>query len=329
VTETLLELRDLVVRFDTASGVVHAVNGVSFDIRPSEVLGIVGESGSGKSVTAMSLLDLLAKPPARIPSGQVWFGGRDLLSLSESQLRRVRGKEISMIFQDPSSALNPVLTVGHQLDEVLEEHTDLDGAARRKRGMELLEMVEIPAAGQRIDQYPHEFSGGMRQRIMIAMALACSPRLLIADEPTTALDVTTQLQILHLLDSLRRDLQMSILMITHDVGVVARIADRVIVMYAGTVLESGDVATILESPVHPYTEALTQAVPSVHKDRSHTLRTIPGRPPNMLQPLARCAFYDRCSYRSDSRCGSEVPQLTEVAPEHLVASFCDVGGGAA
>ncbi len=329
MTENLLELRDLVVRFDTDSGVVHAVNGVSFDIGASEVLGVVGESGSGKSVTAMSLLDLLPKPPARIESGQVLFGGRDLLSLPEGQLRRVRGKEISMIFQDPTSALNPVLTVGHQLDEVLKEHTELDGAARRQRAIELLDMVEISAAGQRVGQYPHEFSGGMRQRVMIAMALACTPKLLIADEPTTALDVTTQLQILRLLDSLRRDLQMAILMITHDVGVVARIADRVIVMYAGTVLESGSVATILENPVHPYTEALTQAVPSVHKDRSHTLRTIPGRPPNMLQPLARCAFFDRCSYRSDSRCASEIPPLTEVAPEHLVASFCDVGRGAA
>lgn len=329
MTDNLLELRDLVVRFDTDSGVVHAVNGVSFDVGTSEVVGVVGESGSGKSVTAMSLLDLLPKPPARIESGEIWFGGRDLLSLSESQLRRIRGKEISMIFQDPTSALNPVLTVGHQLDEVLKEHTGLDGSARRARAVELLEMVEIPAATQRIGQYPHEFSGGMRQRVMIAMALACSPKLLIADEPTTALDVTTQLQILQLLDSLRRDLKMSILMITHDVGVVARIADRVIVMYAGTVLESGDVATILENPVHPYTEALTQAVPSVHKGRSHTLRTIPGRPPNMLQPLASCPFYDRCSYRTDSRCASEVPPLTEVAPDHLVASFCDAGRGAA
>lgn len=325
MTEKLLELKDLVVRFDTDSGVVHAVNGVSFHIGSSEVLGVVGESGSGKSVTAMTLLDLLPKPPARIESGEVWFGGRDLLSLSESQMRRVRGKEISMIFQDPTSALNPVLTIGHQLNEVLTEHTELEGAARRQRCIELLEMVEIPAAAQRIGQYPHEFSGGMRQRIMIAMALACSPKLLIADEPTTALDVTTQLQILHLLDSLRRDLQMSILMITHDVGVVARIADRVIVMYAGTVLESGDVSTILESPMHPYTEALTQAVPSVLKDRSHTLRTIPGRPPNMLQPLDRCPFFDRCSYRSDARCATEIPPLTEVAPDHLVASFCEVG----
>lgn len=329
MAEKLLELKDLVVRFDTDSGVVHAVNGISFDIRQSEVLGVVGESGSGKSVTAMTLLDLLPKPPARIESGEVWFGGQDLLSLTESQLRRVRGKEISMIFQDPTSALNPVLTIGHQLDEVLSEHTELDSGARKERSVELLDMVEIPAAGQRLGQYPHEFSGGMRQRIMIAMALACTPKLLIADEPTTALDVTTQLQILQLLDSLRKDLQMSILMITHDVGVVARIADRVMVMYAGMVLESGPVDTILEAPEHPYTEALTQAVPSVYKDRSHTLRTIPGRPPNMLEPLAHCPFYARCTYRSDSRCGEEIPPLTEVASGHLVASFCQVGSGAA
>ncbi len=329
MTAKLLELKDLVVRFETDSGVVHAVNGVSFDIHESEVLGVVGESGSGKSVTAMTILDLLSKPPARIESGEVWFGGRDLLSLSESQLRHVRGKEISMIFQDPTSALNPVLTIGHQLDEVLKQHTELDAAARKNRCVELLEMVEIPAAHQRLGQYPHEFSGGMRQRIMIAMALACKPRLLIADEPTTALDVTTQLQILELLDSLRRDLQMSVLMITHDVGVVARIADRVIVMYTGTVLESGPVGTILEAPLHPYTEALTQAVPSVYKDRTHTLRTIPGRPPNMLEPLAQCAFYPRCSYRSDPRCAEEIPPLLEVGAEHLVASFCTTRNGVA
>lgn len=320
-TPSLLDLRDLVVRFDTDSGVVHAVNGVSFDIRRGEVLGVVGESGSGKSVTAMSLMGLLATPPARIVSGQVWFDGRDLLRLGEDDMREVRGVDISMIFQDPTSALNPVLSIHRQIDEVLRQHTDLDKGQRLARCLDLLEMVEIPAGAERLDRYPHEFSGGMRQRIMIAMALACGPKLLIADEPTTALDVTTQLQILQLIDDLRRELQMSVLMITHDVGVISRVADRVVVMYAGTVVESGGVTTILEQPNHPYTEALIQSVPAIEKDRSHLLKTIPGRPPDLLSPLTHCPFYERCSYRSDPRCATDLPPLVKLGDDHLLASF--------
>ncbi|HEX6947113.1 MAG TPA: ABC transporter ATP-binding protein [Acidimicrobiia bacterium] len=324
MNDSLLNVNDLIIRFSTDSGTVHAVNGVSLDIRPGEVLGVVGESGSGKSVTAKAILNLLPRRSARIERGEILFEGVDLLALTDTELRRIRGRKISMIFQDPTSALNPVLTIGHQLDEVLKEHTEMSSVERRRRSIELLEMVEISSAADRLSQYPHEFSGGMRQRIMIAMALACGPQLLIADEPTTALDVTTQLQILDLLETLRRELQMAIMMITHDVGVVARMADRVAVMYAGTVLEMGDVETILEHPQHPYTEALTQAVPSIEKDRAHTLRTIPGRPPSMLQPLSRCPFFERCAYRSDERCAREIPPLVEVAEGHLVASFCHV-----
>jgi oligopeptide/dipeptide ABC transporter ATP-binding protein len=319
----LLEVRDLRTHFFTRDGVVKAVDGVSFAVDKGKTLGIVGESGCGKSVTALSIMGLIPRPPARIVSGEVMFEGRDLTKLKERQLEDVRGHEIAMIFQDPMTSLNPTLRIGTQITEVIRRHLDMDKSAARKRAVELLEEVRIPNAANRLDDYPHRFSGGMRQRVMIAIALACNPKLLIADEPTTALDVTVQAQILDLLEDLRERHDMAMIIITHDMGVVAETADDIIVMYAGQVLEAARTLDLFDRPEHPYTEALLGALPQLEGDgiRGGRLTAIPGRPPDLIAPPVACRFAPRCPYanRNDG-CTTEPPELREVRPGHWVRS---------
>jgi oligopeptide transport system ATP-binding protein len=324
-SQPLLAVHDLRTQFCTPDGVVNAVNGVSFTLRESEALGLVGESGCGKSVSALSLMRLIPQPPGRIVSGEVVFGGRDLLKLKEDDMRKVRGNDIAMIFQDPMTSLNPVLTIGRQIGEALELHKGMDRSASRKRTIELLELVGIPAARSRVDDYPHQFSGGMRQRVMIAMALSCEPRLLIADEPTTALDVTIQAQILDLIKRLRKDLGMAIIMITHDLGVVAGIADRINVMYAGYIVETGTVDEIFHHPRHPYTLGLLKSIPRLDEPRKEQLVPIEGLPPDLVDAPPGCAFEPRCPYAIE-RCSVENPSLEPVVPEHRIACWVDVTG---
>jgi oligopeptide/dipeptide ABC transporter ATP-binding protein len=300
LSEPLLRVENLQTHFFTDDGVVRAVDGVSFEVRPGETLAVVGESGSGKSVTALSILRLVADPPGRIVGGRILFKGRDLIGLTQAEMRGVRGKEISMIFQEPMTSLNPVYTCGEQIIEAVVLHEKLDRKAARARTIEMLELVGIPAAGQRVDEYPHQMSGGMRQRVMIAMALACRPDILIADEPTTALDVTIQAQILELLQRLQRELGMAVLLITHDLGVVAETAHRVAVMYAGQVVEYSDVAGAFARPLHPYTAGLQASLP-VLGERRDALRVIPGNVPNPLRFPAGCRFHPRCPIAQD-RC---------------------------
>jgi oligopeptide/dipeptide ABC transporter ATP-binding protein len=320
VSETpLLAVEDLRVRFKTQRGLVHAVNGISFDVRPGETLGLVGESGCGKSVTALTTMGILPRA-ARIASGSIRLDGRELLGLSERQWRRVRGKEIAMIFQDPMTSLNPVLTVGAQLREAIEEHLDLDRKAATRRAVELLEQVGIPSPADRLRNYPHQFSGGMRQRVMIAIALACEPKVLIADEPTTALDVTIQAQILDLLRDLVADRGTSLVLITHDLGVVAGMCERVKVMYAGTLVEEGSASELFAAPRHPYTLGLLQSVPRLDAGRKQPLRPIPGAPRNMLSEPVSCPFAPRCRNRID-RCDAELPQLERLDTGQRAACF--------
>ena len=321
----LLEVSDLRTQFFTQDGVVKAVNGVSFTLNEGEALGLVGESGCGKSVSALSLMRLIPQPPGRIVSGQVMFDGRDLLKLKADDMRKVRGNDVAMIFQDPMTSLNPVLTIGRQIGEALELHKGMDRSASRKRTIELLELVGIPAARSRVDDYPHQFSGGMRQRVMIAMALSCEPRLLIADEPTTALDVTIQAQILDLIKRLRKDLGMAIIMITHDLGVVAGIADRINVMYAGYIVETGTVDEIFHNPRHPYTLGLLKSIPRLDEPRKEQLVPIEGLPPDLVDPPPGCAFQPRCPYALE-RCLTEKPSLEPVVPGHRIACWVDVTG---
>jgi peptide/nickel transport system ATP-binding protein len=318
--EPLLEVTDLSVRFDTDDGPVHAVDRMSFSLAPAEVLGIVGESGCGKSVTCMALTRLL--PETAVVQGRAVFGGVDLLTLSARRLRQVRGREISYVFQEPMTSLNPVFTVGDQIGEVLRRHLGLSRAAARLRTVELLQLVGIPAAGRRLDEYPHQLSGGMRQRVMIAMALACDPKVLIADEPTTALDVTIQAGILDLMRDIRDRLGTAIVLITHNLGVVADIADRVLVMYAGRKAEEADVADLFAHPQHPYTIGLLGAIPRPYEsaESRDRLQEIPGRVPSLRELLPFCAFADRCT-RADELSRSQVPELREVRPGHLVACF--------
>ena len=317
--EPLLTVEDLRVEFWTARGTVYAVNGTSFDIAPGETLGIVGESGCGKSVTALALLGILPRA-ARVPSGSALFGGRDLLKLPDQELRRIRGREVAMIFQDPMTSLNPVLTVGRQIREALETHFAMDKQAANKRAAELLDRVGVPSADLRLKDYPHQFSGGMRQRAMIAMALACEPKLLIADEPTTALDVTIQAQILELLRELVAERDAALILITHDLGVVAGMCERVNVMYAGTFVETGSARQLFARPRHPYTLGLLQSVPRLDAARATRLQPIEGAPRDMLQPPSACPFQPRCRYEVElSR--QEVPELKEVEPGHKVACF--------
>jgi oligopeptide/dipeptide ABC transporter ATP-binding protein len=319
----LLEVRDLHTHFFTREGVVRAVDGVDFDVDQGKTLGIVGESGCGKSVTALSIMGLLPKPPAKIVEGSITFEGRDLTDLSEKELEDVRGHEIGMIFQDPMTSLNPTLKIGTQLTEVLRRHLDMSKQQARKRAVELLEEVNIPQADRRLDDYPHRYSGGMRQRVMIAMAIACNPKLLIADEPTTALDVTVQARILDLLEELRLRHNMAMILITHDMGVVAEAADEVAVMYAGQVVERAGILDLFDRPEHPYTEALLGALPQIEDERTREerLTTIPGRPPDLVNPPPACRFAPRCPYShlGDS-CSVDPPQLREIRQDHWIRS---------
>jgi peptide/nickel transport system ATP-binding protein len=318
LTEPLLEVRDLSVRFDTDDGTVHAVDRMALTLAPSQVLGIVGESGCGKSVTALSILGLL--PKTATVTGSVVFEGAELLGASRSRLRKIRGRKISFVFQEPMTSLNPVLRVGHQLEEVVREHMDLSRGAARARAVELLDLVHIPDPERRVQEYPHQLSGGMRQRVMIAMALACDPKILIADEPTTALDVTIQAGILDLLRELRERLGTAIILITHNLGVVADLADRVVVMYAGRKAEEAPVGELFAHPQHPYTIGLLGAVPRPGVAHNGRLQEIPGRVPSLAQLPGHCAFADRCP-RADERSWSEVPELRRVRPDHTVACF--------
>jgi len=319
----LLEVRDLSTQFVTHDGVVKAVDHVSLTLAEGETLGIVGESGSGKSVTSLSIMRLIPSPPGKIVGGSIRFDGDDLLSLPEDEMRRVRGKEIAMIFQDPMTSLNPVLTVGRQITESLELHMHMTGREAKTRAAELLGMVGIPAPATRLDAYPHQFSGGMRQRVMIAMALSCHPRLLIADEPTTALDVTIQAQILELIKRLQHELGMAVLMITHDLGVVAGMADRIAVMYAGRVIEEGPTARLFADPRMPYTIGLLQSIPRLDEQRGHRLVPIRGTPPDLTSLPDACPFAPRCDYVQEA-CGHTRPPLRAVGIEQRAACLFDV-----
>ncbi|MBN1955248.1 MAG: ABC transporter ATP-binding protein [Anaerolineae bacterium] len=313
----LMEIRDLRTRFYTEEGVVHAVNGVSYDLEEGETLGVVGESGCGKSVHALSIMRLIPMPPGKIESGTIWFDGRDVLKLSEAEIRQVRGAEIAMVFQDPMTSLNPVFTVGYQIVEALMLHMGMDKKKARERAAELLDMVGIPEARQRLSDYPHQFSGGMRQRAMIAMALSCNPKLLIADEPTTALDVTIQAQIIDLVRRLQEQLGMAVMWITHDLGVVAGLARRINVMYAGFIIERGHVKDIYKRPRHPYTIGLLRSVPRLDEQEDVRLASIPGAPPDLIDLPPGCPFVPRCTYVTD-RCREELPELEEVDEGHIV-----------
>jgi peptide/nickel transport system ATP-binding protein len=314
-SEALLSVENLRVSFRTARGELVAVDGVDFDVGPGEVLGIAGESGSGKSVTLRSILRLVRSPG--YVTGKVFWRGRDLMALAEPELRRVRGGEIGVIFQEPMTALNPVLSVGTQIRENLKEHTDLDAAGRQKRAIELMDQVGIPAGRTRLEDYPHQFSGGMRQRAMIAIALASNPKLLLADEPTTALDVTIQDQILKLILRLRKELAMSVILVTHDLGVIAQTCDRLAVMYAGRVVETGAVANLFAEPRHAYTLGLLNSVPRADLVRQ-PLASIPGQPPSLMNMPPGCPFAPRCRFKV-SACDEAVPPLAEVAPDHRSA----------
>ena len=324
----VLEVNDLETIFHTRDGAVHAVNGVSFQIGEGELLGVVGESGSGKSVTMMSLMKLLPMPPAEVTNGEVLFQGRNVLDMSDTELRALRGGEIGFVFQDPMTSLNPVFTVGFQLIEPLREHLKLSKREAKKRASELLTLVGIPSAADRLNDFPHQFSGGMRQRVMIAIALACDPKVLIADEPTTALDVIIQAQILELVKDLRRDLGMGIIWITHDLGVVAGIADRVMVMYGGQVVEHADTRELFRSPRHPYTRALMETIPALEGERPERLLSISGTPPTLNAKPSSCPFAPRCAHAFD-RCLKENPQIRQVAAGHDVACWWDSETGEA
>jgi peptide/nickel transport system ATP-binding protein/oligopeptide transport system ATP-binding protein len=327
VTPFALDVRGLKTVFKTRRGEVHAVNDVSFHLEPGELLGVVGESGSGKSVTMMSLIGLLPMPPAEVRNGTVMFAGQDLLTASDEQLRAIRGARIGMIFQDPMTSLNPVFNVGYQIMEPLRKHMGLNKSQARDRAVALLDLVGIPDARRRLTDYPHQFSGGMRQRVMIAIALACDPKVLIADEPTTALDVTIQAQILELIKDLRQKLGMAIVWITHDLGVIAGIADRVMVMYGGQVVEQAPVRELFANPRHPYTRMLLETVPSVSGTRVQRLQVIEGQPPMLTKTPESCPFMARCPHAFD-RCGRENPARFIVGPNHDAACFWNVETGA-
>ncbi len=324
---SVLDVRDLKTVFQTRGGEVHAVNDVSFSLRPGELLGVVGESGSGKSVTMMSLLGLLPSPPADVRNGEVRFDGKDLLRISPEELRSVRGGQIGFVFQDPMTSLNPVFSMGFQLMEPLRKHMGMSKKQAAKRAQELLELVGIPDAKRRLDDYPHQFSGGMRQRVMIAIALACDPKVLIADEPTTALDVTIQAQILELMKELRDKLGMAVICITHDLGVIAGIADRVMVMYGGQVVEHAPVRELFSNPQHPYTRALLKTIPTIHGARAKRLTIIEGQPPILGAPPSSCPFRDRCDVAFD-RCTRENPPRYDLGAGHDAACFFDARTGA-
>jgi oligopeptide/dipeptide ABC transporter ATP-binding protein len=316
----ILEVKDLRTRFHIAEGTVYAVNGVSFHLDHGETIALVGESGCGKSVTMMSIMGLIPIPPGEIASGQALYDGRDLLKCSEAELQDLRGKEIAMVFQDPMTAFNPVLTIGRQLGEPMRVHLGMDKENIHQRSIELFEQVGISDPAQRLKDYPHQFSGGMRQRAMIAMALSCMPAILIADEPTTALDVTIQAQIVELVHGIRTNMNMSVIWITHDLGVVAEMAQRVLVMYAGFIVEEALVDDLYDYPLHPYTEALLSALPRVDSSQHYRLKSIPGAPPNLLIKPKGCPFLVRCT-RATEECRNEMPPLVQLAPNHFAACW--------
>ena len=319
----LLEVRDLATRFYTPEGVVHAVNGISYTLEHGEALGIVGESGCGKSVSVLSVMRLIPDPPGKITAGEVLYRGEDLLKLDRLQMQHMRGNEIAMVFQDPMTSLNPVMSIGDQISESLIVHLGMNQAKARKRSVELLSLVGIAQPDDRFDSYPHQFSGGMRQRAMIAMALSCEPSILIADEPTTALDVTIQAQIVDLVKNLRDQLGMAVIWITHDLGVVAGMVEKLVVMYAGFIVEHGHIDDIYADPRHPYTLALLKSLPRVDRSSKEKLATIPGLPPDLLGLPPGCPFAPRCTYTID-RCREENPQLQTVKPNHEIACWVDV-----
>ncbi|MGP3779091.1 ABC transporter ATP-binding protein [Halanaerobium saccharolyticum] len=314
--EALVEVKNLKTYFYTEEGVVKAVDGVDFEIYPGETLGVVGESGCGKSVTSLSIMRLVESPPGRIEAGEINFGGRDLTKIPEKEMRKIRGNDISMIFQEPMTSLNPVYTVGDQIMEAIILHKKVDKKEARRQAIDMLQKVGIPLPEQRVDEYPHQLSGGMRQRVMIAMALSCDPQLLIADEPTTALDVTIQAQILELMNSLKESYGMAIMMITHDLGVIAEVSDRVAVMYAGKVVEYTDVDTLFEDPKHPYTWGLMNSIPKLDKDVDR-LEAIPGSVPSPLNFPEGCKFNTRCPL-AEGKCFEEEPPLEDTDGEHMV-----------
>lgn len=319
----LLNVENLKTYFYTEDGVVPAVDGVSFSLDKGEALGIVGESGCGKSVTSLSIMRLVPNPPGKIIEGRIEFEGQDLLAKSEAEMRSIRGNDISMIFQEPMTSLNPLFTVGDQIMEAIILHQKVGRAEARARAVEMLRMVGIPSPERRVDEYPHQMSGGMRQRVMIAMALSCNPKLLIADEPTTALDVTIQAQILDLMRKLRRELGTSILLITHDLGVIAELVDKVVVMYAGKIVERADVQEIFANPTHPYTQGLLGSIPKLHEDRDR-LQTIEGTVPNPYRMPPGCRFHPRCKEAKEI-CRLEEPPVLELAPGHSVQCWKAVG----
>lgn len=317
---TLLDIENLRTHFFTSAGVVKAVDGVSYTVDEGETVAVVGESGCGKSVTAMSILRLIPWPPGKIVDGSINFDGKDLLKLTEEEMRNIRGRDIGMIFQEPMTSLNPVLTIGLQLTETLVTHTDITEAKARERAVELLGMVGISEPERRLDQYPHHLSGGMRQRVVIAMALSCNPKLIIADEPTTALDVTIQAQILELMKDLTKRLGVAMIIITHNLGVVARYADRVNVMYAGRIIESGSARDIYYNPKHPYTLALLKSVPRMDQVRQAKLDPVDGQPPDLSQLDDGCAFRARCRFATE-KCGQEYPPLEQVTETQFAACW--------
>jgi len=322
----LLNVQGLETRFRTREGIVHAVNGVSFVLKEGETLGIVGESGCGKSVTVMSMLRLIPSPPGKVTAGKAIYQGKDLLAMSDEEIRHVRGAQIAMVFQDPMTSFNPVLTIGRQVSEPLEVHLGMSHKQSTERVVEMLSMVGIPNAKDRLNDYPHQFSGGMRQRVMIAMSLTCNPQILIADEPTTALDVTIQAQIVDLVKRLREELGMAIIWITHDLGIIAGLAHRVAVMYGGYFIEEAPVKDLYGAPMHPYTLGLIGSLPRVDANRHDRLVSIDGLPPVLYQTPKSCPFAPRCKYRIE-HCLTENPPLTTVAPNHHVACWVDVSTG--
>ena len=317
-----LLVKNLKVSFATSKKELIAVRGISYQLNQGEILALVGESGCGKTVSALSILRLIQEPPGKIVSGEILFAGKDLLKLKKKELQDLRGKDIAMIFQDPMTSLNPVLTIGEQIIETLLRHTSLSRKKAREKSFRLLEQVEIPSPKQKLDQYPHQLSGGMRQRVMIAMALSCSPRILIADEPTTALDVLIQAQILSLLKKIKNDTQMSILLITHDLGVVAEVAERVMVMYAGEIVESGSVSDLFRSPLHPYTIGLMESIPTLEatQQKLSKLKEISGTVPSLSQVPFGCPFHPRCS-AAETRCKTDKPKLKKISQTHSVSCW--------
>lgn len=318
MTDILLKVEDLTVEFKSSQTTAKAVNGVNFQLNQKETIGIVGESGSGKSVTATAIMQLIPSPPGKITGGKIYFENQDLLTLQEKEMRHIRGNDIAMIFQDPMTSLNPVFTVGNQIIEAIRTHKKLPKREAREEAINMLKIVGIPEPSKRIDMYPHEFSGGMRQRVMIAMALSCNPKLLIADEPTTALDVTVQAQILELMKELQEQNDTSIIMITHDLGVVWEMCDKVIVMYAGSTVETGTVYQIYENPKHPYTWGLLDSQITSEISPDETLSTIPGSPPDLRKELLGCSFSNRCPYAKE-KCFEEKPPLIEIEEGHSVS----------